>query len=220
MFDAIFFDLDGTLIDTESIALRTGLEVFARLGHPADETFMHELIGKDIPSATALIGARFPGIDLDRLGHEQRAAFDAALTTDLRLKPGARELLAALPVASAIVTSSGHAEAHHKIGLTGLGPAFCQIITRADVLAPKPDPEPYLLAARRLGVDPARCLVFEDSEIGAQSAYRAGCTVVQVPDIVPASGKWAHHIAPDLLTGAAMAGLIPTGVKAEITEKD
>jgi beta-phosphoglucomutase-like phosphatase (HAD superfamily) len=49
--------------------------------------------------------------------------------------------------------------------------------------------------------------VFEDSETGAEAAYRAGCTVVQVPDVVPSEGRWAHHLAPDLLTGARMAGL-------------
>ena len=75
-------------------------------------------------------------------------------------------------------------------------------------LNPKPHPEPYLLAASLLNVDPARCLVFEDSEAGAQAAHRAGMVVVQVPDVVPSDGKWAHHLAGDLLEGARLAGLI------------
>lgn len=208
MYDAILFDLDGTLIDTETIALKSGLEVFNRLGYPTDTAFLHELIGKDAVTSAALIEARFPGIDQTRLHEELRKGFALGLEAGLELKPGVAQLLAALPLPAAIVTSSGQIEAHHKIGLAGFAATFCEIITRADVSAAKPDPEPYLLAARRLGVDPARCLVFEDSETGAESAYRAGCTVVQIPDILPTSGKWAHHVADDLLSGAAKAGLI------------
>ena len=92
--------------------------------------------------------------------------------------------------------------------MTGLGPHFAHVVTFDDVAAPKPHPEPYLLAARLLGVDPARCLAFEDSETGARSAHAAGMTVVQIPDIVPATGDYAHHIAPDLLTAARRLGLI------------
>jgi len=62
-------------------------------------------------------------------------------------------------------------------------------------------------AVEALGVSPARCLVFEDSDTGAEAAHRAGCTVVQVPDTAPTTGPFAHFVAPDLLTGAQMAGL-------------
>jgi beta-phosphoglucomutase-like phosphatase (HAD superfamily) len=81
------------------------------------------------------------------------------------------------------------------------------VITLDDVTAAKPAPDPYLLAANKLGVAPARCLVFEDSEAGAEAAHRAGCRVVQVPDVVPSEGRWAHHLAPSLLEGALAAGL-------------
>ena len=107
-----------------------------------------------------------------------------------------------------MVTSSGRDEAHHKIGVVGLRAAFPTVVTVDDVTRAKPDPEPYLLAARLLGVSPSRCLVFEDSEAGAEAAHRAGCVVVQVPDVVQASGRWAHHVAPDLMSGARRAGLL------------
>lgn len=208
MYDAIFFDLDGTLIDTESIALRTGQAAFAAHGHPVDLAFMHGLVGKDEPSASRIIRATFPAVDLDRVNRDWRDAFAAEVERDLPLKPGVTELLAQLTYPLAVVTSTSRVGAHRKLALAGIAQAFTHVITLDDVTAPKPAPDPYLIAARRFGVLPERCLVFEDSETGAEAAHVAGCTVVQVPDVVPSQGRWAHHLAPDLLTGARMAGVI------------
>jgi beta-phosphoglucomutase-like phosphatase (HAD superfamily) len=206
-FAAVLFDLDGTLIDTESLALAAGMAAFAALGHAVDAAFMHRLVGRDQPTAEGIIRAALPGIDLGALDRHWDAGFEAALSGGLARKPGVEVVLAA-PAPRAIVTSSGRDSAHRKLALAGLSGAFAEVITLADVRAPKPDPEPYLLAAARLCVAPAACLVFEDSEAGAEAAHRAGCTVVQVPDLVPASGRWAHHVAPDLVAGARMAGLL------------
>ena len=208
MYDAILFDLDGTLIDTESIALATGMAAFAALGHSVDEAFMHALVGKDEPTAARMIRAALPGVDLDGVNQHWRKGFNDGVDAGLELKPGARDLLPALKHPLAIVTSTGRKGAHHKLGIAGIAGAFTHVVTLDDVRAPKPDPEPYLLAATLFGISPARCLVFEDSETGAEAAHRAGCVVVQVPDIVPSEGRWAHHLAPDLLTGARMAGLL------------
>ncbi|WP_136646164.1 HAD family phosphatase [Tabrizicola sp. YIM 78059] len=208
MFDALLFDLDGTLIDTESIAISTGMAAFAAHGHAVDEAFMHALVGKDEPTAARMIRAALPHADLEAVNRHWREAFSASVDRGLELKHGAAELLAALCEPMAIVTSTGREGAHRKLDLAGIAHAFAHVVTLDDVTTPKPAPEPYLLAARLLGVAPGRCLVFEDSETGAEAAYRAGCVVVQVPDVVPSQGRWAHHLAPDLLTGARMAGVI------------
>lgn len=207
MFDAIFFDLDGTLIDTESLALVAGMQAFADVGFPVETSFMHQLVGRDEPSGAVVIAARFPEIDHALLHQKWRGGFRAAMDQGLQMKSGARDLLAALAQPVAVVTSSGRASAHHKLGLVGLSEHFAEIITLDDVTEAKPAPAPYLLAAERLGVLPARCLVFEDSEAGAEAAHRAGCCVVQVPDVVPSEGRWAHHLAGNLLEGARAAGL-------------
>ena len=169
---------------------------------------MHGLVGKDEPTASRIIRASLPGVDLDAVNLLWRKGFNDGVDAGLYLKPGAVDLLPALFTPLAIVTSTGRVGAHRKLGIAGIAKAFTHVVTLDDVRAPKPDPEPYLLAASLFGVDPARCLVFEDSETGAEAAHRAGCVVVQVPDIVPSQGRWAHHLAPDLLTGARMAGLI------------
>lgn len=208
MFDALLFDLDGTLIDTESVAMRSGQAAFSALGHNVDHAFMQRLVGVDLPTSAKIIGAALPDLDQTALQTLWRTSFVSEINRNLPLKPGVLELLEKRHRPMAVVTSSGHDEAHHKLKLAGLAGYFDTVVTLADVTAPKPAPEPYLLAAARLGVPPGRCLVFEDSETGSESGHRAGCTVVQVPDIGLATGRWAHHLATDLLTGARMAGLL------------
>jgi HAD superfamily hydrolase (TIGR01509 family) len=208
MYDALLFDLDGTLIDTESIALETGLAAFAAHGHPVSRTFLESLVGKDDPTCEALVRTAYPGVDLVAVNRMRRAAFAEGVEQGLALKPGVSELLAAATRPCAIVTSSRREGAHRKLGIAGIARSFTHVVTLDDVTAPKPAPDPYLLAASLFGLEPGRCLVFEDSETGAEAAHRAGCVVVQVPDVVPSEGRWAHHLAPDLLTGARMAGLI------------
>lgn len=208
MYDALFFDLDGTLVDTETIALAAGLAAFAAHGHQVDEAFMHGLVGKDEPSSREMIRAALPHADLDAVNRHWRDGFAAGVDRGLDLKAGAAELLAAVRQPLAIVTSSGRSGAHRKLAIAGIADVFTHVVTLDDVTAPKPAPDPYLLAASLFGFAPERCLVFEDSETGAEAAHRAGCVVVQVPDVVPSQGRWAHHLAPDLLTGARMAGLL------------
>lgn len=207
MFDAIFFDLDGTLVDTERLAQVSNREAFAALGHEVSEELLHEMIGKDEASVARLISEAYPEIDLEKLGLELITRFKHGLAAGLDLKPGARALLDHLPLPAALVTSSRRDSANVKLRAAKIEGVFARIITADDVTACKPAPEPYLLAAKEFGLDPARCLVFEDSEIGAEAAYRAGCRVVQIQDVLPPSGRWAHIIATDLLDGLTQAGL-------------
>lgn len=208
MIDAILFDLDGTLIDTESVAVVTGTAALETLGCRVDLTFMHALVGVDQPTARKRISAAFPQIDIAQLDRTWQSGFEAAILRDLPMKLGALELLTLRLRPMAIVTSSGRQAADKKLRLAKINQYFEHVITVDDVSAPKPAPEPYLLAAARMGVDPARCLVFEDSETGAEAAHRAGCIVVQIPDVVPSTGRWAHYLASDLLAGARHYGLI------------
>lgn len=208
MYDAILFDLDGTLVDTESLSITAGITALAEHGHAVGRDFFEGLIGRDDKTCDAAFVRAFPDIDLGAVNARYRAIYHVEVARGVPLKPGVATLLPALRQPAAIVTSSGRSSAANKLSIAGIAAHFAEIITRDDVSKAKPDPEPYLLAARLLGVSPARCLVFEDSEAGAEAAHRAGCRVVQVPDLQPSLGRWAHHLAPDLLTGARLAGLL------------
>jgi HAD superfamily hydrolase (TIGR01509 family) len=108
------------------------------------------------------------------------------------IKTGARELLMELRernIPTAIATSSRAPHAQHQLAAVGLLDMFATIVTRNDVINPKPHPEPYLLAASRLGVDPLTCLALEDSPSGVRAAHAAGMQTIMVPDLVHPSAE-------------------------------
>jgi HAD superfamily hydrolase (TIGR01509 family) len=118
------------------------------------------------------------------------------------------ELLEALTLPCAICTSSSRDSAASKIARAGIAKYFSHVVTLQDVTRAKPAPDPYLTTALKLGVSAARCVVFEDSEAGAEAASSAGMHVVQVPDFLATDGRFANHVAADLLSGARHVGLL------------
>lgn len=207
-FDAVVFDLDGTLLDTEAITHAAGLAAFAAQGIAVDPAFLHGLVGIDDATGAARIRAAHPAMDMAAFARVWLAEVHGRQAAGIPLKPGAAELLHSVVQPKALATSSQRASAARKLALTGLDRHFAHVVTFDDVARPKPAPDPFLRAAALLGADPARCLAFEDSDTGAASARAAGFTVVQVPDLLPTDGRHAHVVAPDLIAGARAVGLI------------
>jgi HAD superfamily hydrolase (TIGR01509 family) len=212
-FDAAVFDLDGTLIDTESLCNAAGVEACAELGLPVSLAFFESLAGIDDRTRARLIGEHLgTTVELDAFLETWDRRCTERFRQGIPIKAGALDLLGrlrerGLPLACA--TSSRRGPADEKLAATGLGAFFDTVVTFDDVAAAKPAPDPYILAAERLGVEPSRAVAFEDSETGARSAHAAGLRVVQVPDLHPTDGAHAHHVAPTLLEGARAAGLLP-----------
>lgn len=212
-FAAVIFDLDGTLLATEQMGIETQEAALHRMGRTAPEGLLHSLVGMDEPSARKIlrdhIGADFDFDQLDRFWAE--ALIERRDRDGIPLRPYVADLLAALRemgMPFAIATSSTTDQAREKLAAAGLTDSFDIVVTRSDVPDPKPAPDVYLLAAQRLGIDPTRCLAFEDSDIGARAARAAGMTVVQVPDMTPLSGDHADLMAEDLIAGARGIGLL------------
>ena len=176
---AVLFDMDGTLLDTERLWWEAAADI---LGKPPDPA---RYAGATAEGYLELLAA-----DLGRPVHH--AHFDAALAdrharTGIRLMPGVQSVLDRLTAAGiplALVTSSDKAAVNTALPL--LGPdRFQAIVSADDVQHHKPHPQPYLLAAQRLGVQPPHCVAVEDSHRGVTAAQAAGCRVVAVPNLAP-----------------------------------
>ncbi|MHC5903511.1 HAD family hydrolase [Streptomyces sp. S6] len=185
---AVLLDMDGTLVDTEGFWWDVEVEIFKKLGHTLDESWRHIVVGGPMSrSAGFLIEATGADITLDELSLLLNDGFEDLIGSALPLMPGAARLLAELAahdVPTALVSAS-HRRIIDRV-LTSLGPHHFRLSVAGDEVArTKPHPEPYLLAATRLGADPARCAVIEDTATGVAAAEAAGCQVVAVPSVAP-----------------------------------
>jgi HAD superfamily hydrolase (TIGR01509 family) len=198
---AVLFDMDGLLVDTEPLWLETETEVMARLGGPWSEADQEALLGGSMDRAVRYLLDRAirPVPPATVAGWMLAGMLDRVRAGRVIVKPGARELLAEVAAAGlphALVTSSLRSFAEAVLGATGM--AFGVTVCCEDVTVTKPDPAPYLLAAKLLDVDPARCVALEDSRSGVESAGAAGCLVVAVPSVVPIPPGRDRVVVPSL----------------------
>jgi sugar-phosphatase len=195
-FDAALFDMDGLLIDSEPYWKRAEREAFAE-------------VGIEITEAMAMISASMSPAEVAAhwFRHkpwEGRAQADlveavvsrvaAHVSSHGTARAGVREALshcATMGWKAALVSNSPLALCRHTTRTLGIADAFCAMFSAEQVERGKPEPDVYLHAARNLGVEPARCLVFEDSVGGVQAAVRAGMTVVAVPS----AGQMFHDVS-------------------------
>ncbi|MDF5753218.1 HAD family hydrolase [Spongiactinospora sp. TRM90649] len=174
--ELVIFDCDGVLVDSERIASRVLTPVLRELGWPLGQAEVVDLfMGRSSKSINALIEARLgPELALEaerRFLSVYRAALDAELTP----VDGIVEALDAITLPTCVASSGSHGKMRHTLGRTGLYPRFeGRIFSATEVAHGKPEPDLFLHAAERSGVEPARCVVVEDSRYGVQAARAAG----------------------------------------------
>ncbi|MDT3501699.1 HAD family hydrolase [Stenotrophomonas maltophilia] len=186
--DAVIFDMDGLMIDSERVSVACWSEAAEALGLPLDASFFVRMVGLGDRDSHALL--RQQGVEdsvIEAMALRCHDLYEQRTQTGLPLRPGILELLELLKahaIPRAVATTTRQPRANRKLGAAGLLPYFDAVITSGDVARPKPAPDIYLLAAQRLGQAPERCLALEDSPAGTRAALAAGMTVIQVPDLV------------------------------------
>ena len=201
---AVVFDNDGLLLDTESVWTRAEEDLFERRGlefTPADKL---ELVGTSAEIAGGILERRLgePG-RAEELLEELNRLVVAELEHGVEAMVGARELLERLReqgVPIGLVSNSPLRFVKRSIEIVGFEGHFDVVLSAHEVAAPKPAPDPYLEACRRLGVEPGPSVVaLEDSPTGVAAARAAGLTVIGIPSVKGVELDEAHHLAETLL---------------------
>jgi HAD superfamily hydrolase (TIGR01509 family) len=188
-FDALLFDLDGLMIDTERISLDGWRKASAEFSVSLTETTLAGLVGLAHGRTEAYMTEQLGDADLARTlrAASSRHYHHAMNHGELPLKTGIENLLdwvQAQNIPRAVATSTQRSLADLKLGRSGLIRYFDVTVAGDEVAQTKPAPDLYLAAAAKLGVDPAGCIVLEDSYYGVLAARAAGMRVILVPDLL------------------------------------
>lgn len=210
---AVVFDNDGLLLDTESVWTRAERDLFDRYGREFTAEHKRELVGTSAEIAGAILERRLeePG-RAGELIEELNELVVAELEHGVEAMVGARELLHGLkgrgtPIG--LVSNSPLAFVRRSLEIAGFHDRFDVVLSAHEVAAPKPAPDPYLEACRRLGVEPGPdVVVLEDSPTGVAAARAAGLTVIGVPSLEGVVLEEAHHIAESLLDDVVSRHLV------------
>jgi HAD superfamily hydrolase (TIGR01509 family) len=201
--DAILFDNDGLLLDTESVWTRAEADLFERYDSEFTAEHKRELVGTSADIAGGLIEGWLgqPGRK-DELMEELNGLVVAELEHGVEAMVGARELLEGLKAQGTpigLVSNSPMPFVLRSLEIVGFEEIFDVLVSGHDVAAPKPAPDPYLEACRQLGVEAGpRVIALEDSPTGVTAARAAGLTVIGVPSVEGVELVEANHIAADL----------------------
>ncbi|TWT30113.1 HAD family hydrolase [Blastopirellula retiformator] len=183
--DAVVFDMDGLMFNTELLYPQVSYELLQRRGHELTQELTNSMMGRPARDAFRIMIEWHHLEDTpDNLAEESDQIFEKILDEQLAPMPGLMTLLAALEAAElpkGVATSSGRPMAEKILGTYDILPRLKFLLCGTDVENGKPNPEIYLLAAEKMGVAPDRMLVLEDSHTGSRAAIAAGAYVVATP---------------------------------------
>jgi HAD superfamily hydrolase (TIGR01509 family) len=182
--EAVVFDCDGTLANSEPLSIQAWETVLSRHGHALTEADYQHMVGRSYAEAHAVVAQRanpLPGPEA--LWAELSGVLFPLIETELRPFDDAVrtvELLADLGVPLGMASSSPRARLDRTLAALGLTKAFAVTVAGDEVVLAKPAPDPFLAAAAGLGVAPASCLAIEDSPVGVASAKAAGMRTIAI----------------------------------------
>jgi HAD superfamily hydrolase (TIGR01509 family) len=211
--EAVAFDCDGLMFNTEESFNVAGRELLRRRGHDLTPEVLRLMMGRRAAEAfDALVTSLRLTDSPVLLQQEYDGLFHAALEGRLNVMPGLLDLLALIEdrgLPKAVCTSSNRVHLQRVLGRFDLTSRFETTLTAEDVTHGKPHPEIYLAAAKRLGVSPERLLVLEDSENGTKAAVAAGAVAVSVPHEHSSYQDFASAwLVADTLADARLVALV------------
>ena len=211
---AIIFDMDGLLLDTETLSFESFIETAARYDLNVGIDDYRGMIGLNAATGIDILRAMLPQhLDAVAFKNEWLDVYRQLLLDDVPVKAGAHAFLASLhemDMPRAVATSSSGQKARAILQKTGLM-SYIQYVTGGDeVPTGKPAPDVYLDAARKLGIGTGDCLALEDSNNGTTAALAAGMKVIQIPDLAPSNrlpNPPDFQICTSLAEAASLIGL-------------
>lgn len=195
---AILFDMDGVIFDTERVYLKEWKQVFSHYGYEMKDEVYISVMGTGRKNVKKVFKERY-GDDLpieDMYIYKDKLLSEAVDNNEIPLKDGAIDILNYLKAEgykTALATSAKRDRLEIQLKLADIKDKFDSIVCIDDVGKGKPNPDIFLLAAKNIGVEPAECMVIEDSEAGIMAAFNAGMIPIHVKDLKEVSEIIRKH---------------------------
>ena len=206
MLELVVFDVDGLMLDTESVWKEAFDKAGNKYGIPGlGDTLFPSLIGKRLEDEQELLDRLLPGDIQESLLNDWRQMGLSSLEKEVPVKPGLNEILDFLDahhIKKAVATTTRRELTEERLRKIGVYDRFDYVLCGDEVINRKPDPEIYLSVLKKMHTKPENALVLEDSVVGVEAAYRAGIDCIQVPDIIAPTDvqkKQTIYTAKDLM---------------------